>query len=197
MRRTRAGGTLILLMLAAAGAPAPAMEEFNTIVTIDEICALMACRSPATIRLRGATPETDTIVRVPKSPYVFQGVMNVVLGERIAYGIDVREGQVRDMRRLHPEPAGRFFVLALDQPDPAQRQASELRLHNGLDQPVTFKLEVVRGGNKDPEPGLPCAVASGVDFALRIGFPVFQAFVTDLEVDAEAPEPPGICRAGR
>lgn len=183
----------IAASLVVQGQTAVAMEEFNTIVTTDEICALMACRKPTSVLVYGATPDHDLTIPTPKSPFVFQGVINLVLGERIAYILDVRDDLIRDMRRLYPEPPGQYFSISLNQQGVEPRGNSRFSLHNVLDQPVTFGLDIVKAGNKAPEPRLTCSVAARTELILSVGFAAYQVFITELEIANNVKEASGGC----
>lgn len=174
--------------------PARAMEEFNAIVTIDELCALIACRPASEIMMRRDDGEGDIAIKTKKSPHVFQGVVTVLSGEANRYDIDVREGAIRDIRlSRYPGDAAALFSLELGQPAALAGGASELRVMNPLPLPLTLLIEAVRPGKTEPEPPLVCAVAAGSLFPLRFDYPVYQV-VVDLDLAAERALT-GQCRA--
>lgn len=102
MRRWQLFAALVLAGLGGWSLSAASMEEPNSIVTMDEICGLMACRQPTTVRIRGTTAAADADLAIPRAPHVFQGVINLVAGERNAYLLDVRDDEVRDIRSARP-----------------------------------------------------------------------------------------------
>lgn len=186
--------------LAAAGLggwplSAVSMEEPNSIVTLDEICGLMACRQPTTVRMRGITAAADADIEIPRAPHVFQGVINLVAGERNAYLLDLRDDEVRDIRRFPAETPGSSFWIALGQPETIQRGHSEFRLNSKLDRAVTFRLSLMRAGRHEPEPDFECHAAGGQELSLHVEFPVLRAFVVDLDIAKDGPPLVAICRA--
>lgn len=193
MRQWRLFAALALAGLGGWPLSAASMEEPNSIVTLDEICGLMACRKPTTVRIRGTTAAADADIAIPRAPHVFQGVINLVAGERNAYLLDVRDDEVRDIRRFPAETPGSNLWIGLAQPETIQRGRSELRLGSNLDRAVAFRLSLVRAGRREPEPDLECQAAAGQEFSLQIEFPVVQAFV-DLDIAKEGATFAGTCR---
>lgn len=194
MRQWRLFAALALAGLGGWPVPAASMEEPNSIVSMDEICGLVACRKPTTVRIRGATAAADADMAIPRAPHVFQGVINLLAGERNAYALDVREDEVRDIRRFPAETPGSNFWLSLGQPEDIQRGRSEFRLSSKLDHAVTFRLSLVRAGRREPEPDLECQAAGGQELILQIQFPVVQAFVVDLDIAKDGAALAGTCR---
>ena len=173
--------------LAVAGlvvfSPARAMEESNAIVTIDELCVLMACRPAREIVMRRGPGEPDIVIQTKKSPHVFQGIVTLVSGESNPYVIDVREGAIRDIRLWHDVGDAARLSIALDQPAELADGASELRVTNSLPWPLTLRLDALRPARKEPEPTRVCAVAADSLFKLRFNYPVHQV-VIDLDLAA-------------
>lgn len=179
------GRLVSTLVIAALGglSPAQAMEESNAIVTIDELCALMACRSASEIVMRRNQGESDIVIPTRKSPHVFQGIITLVSGESNRYDIDVREGAIRDVRlSQHAGDAARF-AISLDQPTELADGASELRVTNSLPWPLTLRLDALRPARRNPEPTRVCAVAADSLFKLSFNYPVYQV-VVDLDLAA-------------
>lgn len=163
--------------------PARAMEESNAIVTIDELCALMACRPAGETVMRRNRGESDIMIPTRKSPHVFQGIVTLVSGESNRYDIDVREGTIRDIRLSHNAGDAARFAIELDQPTESADGASELRVTNSLPWPLTLRLDALRPTRKEPEPTRVCAVAADSLFKLRFNYPVYQV-VIDLDLAA-------------
>lgn len=163
--------------------PVRAMEESNAIVTIDELCALMACRPASEIVMRRSQGESDIVIPIRKSPHVFQGIVTLVSGEFNRYDIDVREGAIRDIRLSHNAGDAARFAIALDQPTELADGTSELRVTNSLPWPLTLRLDALRPARKEPEPTRVCAVAADSLFKLRFNYPVYQV-VIDLDLAA-------------
>ncbi len=159
------------------------MEESNSIVTIDELCALMACRPAGDTVMRQNRGEGDILIPTRKSPHVFQGIVTLISGESNRYDIDVREGTIRDIRLSHDADDAARFAIALDQPTELVDGASELRVANSLPWPMTLRLDALRPTRKEPEPTRVCAVAADSLFKLRFNYPVYQV-VIDLDLAA-------------
>lgn len=163
--------------------PARAMEEFNAIVTIDELCVLMACRPAGEIVMRRDHGESDIVIQTKKSPHVFQGIVTLVSGESNRYDIDVREGSIRDIRLSRNVGDAVQVAIALDQPAELEDGASELQITNPLPWPLTLRLDALRPAKKEPELTRVCAVAADSHFKLRFNYPVFQV-VIDFDLAA-------------
>ena len=167
------------LAVAALVVPSPAwaMEEFNAIVTIDELCVLMACRPASEIAMRRDHGESDIVIQVKKSPHVFQGIVTLVSGESNRYDIDVREGVIRDIRLSQYVGDAARLAMALDQPEERADGASELRVKNSLPWPLMVRLDAVRPARKESEPSRVCAIAAESFFKLRFTYPVYQIMI--------------------
>lgn len=163
--------------------PVWAMEESNAIVTIDELCVLMACRPASEIAMRRGHGEPDLVIQTKKSPHVFQGIVTLVSGESNRYDIDVREGAIHDIRLSRNAGDAARFAIALDQPAELADGASELRVTNSLPWPLTLRLDAVRPARKEAEPPRVCAVAAESLFKLRFNYPVYQVAI-DLDLAA-------------
>lgn len=163
--------------------PASAMEEFNAIVTIDEICALIACRPASETAMRQGSDRSDIVIQTRMSPHVFQGIVTLVSGESNHYDIDVREGSIRDIRLSRNVGDLAPFAIALDQPAELAGGASELRISNPLPWALTVRLQAVRPSGKEPDPPRVCTVAAESLFRLRFDYPVYQVML-DLELAA-------------
>lgn len=180
----RAGALLALLPLAAS-----AMEGHDPIVSIDEVCVLMACRAPARVRLEG--PGGPVEADFGKSPYVFQGVVSVLAGETLLLEAEVREGELYNLRHVKAvaQPAGTLRV-GLRQVAAGPRMA--LSLHNPFDRPMWMRAAVLLANGRVPENREGCRIPPGAQGTQTWTEPVLQAFLVDLRFAEAADTSP--CR---
>lgn len=192
---TRATKALLPAALLGVGLwafPLQAMEEFNAIVTIDELCALMACRPAGRIAMRRGDAAGTIVIETKKSPYVFQGTLTVFSGEANRYELDIRAGTLHDIRLSRHASADWHLALKLSQTESRADAGSVFSIANPLPVPLTLRLDPVRPGATKPEPTIICEVAAASSLPLDFGYPVFQ-LVVDLELAKEAGSP-GQCR---
>ena len=182
--------TVIAAALAAATltvVPAWAAGDDAVRASKDDICALVPCRAPTTIRLEG--PDGSILEGdLPPGPYVLDGVINVLAGESLKVETADTGGRFLTLRYAESDgDPGRTLTVSLEQLISEAGSEMIFSIENPLPQAVKFRLAANPPGSPELIYTRTCPVAPGDWSFEKWPGPIAQLVVFDVQVlDADS-----------
>jgi hypothetical protein len=172
---------------AAAAFGATAMEGDEPLVTMDEVCVLLACRPPTHVHLEGSAGHAPVSMDFQKSPYIFHGVVSVLPGESLMMEGNPSEDDLANLHYVKDVADPKHtLVVSFRQIVEQGRARMLLSIANPFDRPVLYRAALMLPGKRMPEDRTACAVKAGGQRIESWPEPVVQLFLIDLHFATDA-----------
>jgi hypothetical protein len=171
---------LIALFLAPATAtPAPPAAAPD----IDRICAQVTCRPATTIKLR---LDGDRVfeVTLPRAPYYYNGMLNILPGETLYLETESVGGQLKNLRTVaSPKNKATTITVKFEQlNDPKLDRHMLLTVTNPFTKPLQYQAGILRPQNDHAVATSVCPVGPGQQSFEHWPEPLVRMLMRDLRL---------------